>query len=559
MIRNLYIENYALIEKLNLSLFDGFSTITGETGAGKSIILGALSLLRGQRADTKAIKNGAKKCVVEARFAVAGYGLDDFFADNDLDFDGEECILRREITAAGKSRAFVNDTPVQLATLKAIGEKLVDIHSQHQNLLVNNENFLLGILDIIGAAKNTLDIYQTLYKDMVKAGRERDEAVEMAAKARQEEDFIRYQYDQLVEAALDDPDEVALLEEESEMLAHAEDIKVALFKSANGMSGDGESNVLSILHECLSSVASVESVFPKVEDVYSRLNSCYIEIKDIANDIESLAETVDYDPQRLQWVDDRLNTIYSLLKKNRVETLGELIALRDSYKQKLQLVENSDEALAAVNLRYQQAMEKAQKAAETLTELRCGVARTLEKKMVEMLQPLGMPNVKFSVELSDTPSLGINGKDKVEFMFSANKNAPVQNLASIASGGEIARVMLSLKALIAGAVKMPTIIFDEIDTGVSGSIAEKMARIMKMMGNANRQVISITHLPQIAAMGKYHYKVYKTDNSEATVSHIKMLDESERVGEIANMLSGEVLTDAAMENARELLRTAAAD
>lgn len=551
MLQSLYIQNYALIDKLDISFTSGFSVITGETGAGKSIILGAIGLLLGQRADVKAIKNGASKCIVEAKFRIATYGLEDFFAENDIEYDPEECIIRREIGINGKSRAFINDTPASLAQMKVLGEKLIDIHSQHQNLLLNKEGFQLNILDILAQDGKQLDNYHKIYSDYKQICKELDDFIGQAEKSRQDEDYIRFQLEQLKEAGLKE-NEQKILEQEAETLSHAEDIKASLYKAKQLVDND-EGGTLLQSRECIQTLQNISNVYSPAAEWVERLQSCYIELKDIAHDLSNAEEGIEFNPSRLDYVNERLNLIYNLQQKHHTDNIEDLLKLQQTYEEELESITSFDEHIAELNRKkdtlYRQVMEQA----KILTETRSVAARHIEEHMKSLLVPLGMPNVRFAVELNPRKEPDAKGMDSVNFLFSANKNGSLQNVASIASGGEIARVMLSLKAMIAGAVKLPTIIFDEIDTGVSGSIAEKMALIMQDMGRQNRQVISITHLPQIAARGTAHYKVYKEDTDSGTNSHIRLLTAEERVREIANMLSGTTLTEAAINNARSLL------
>lgn len=551
MLQSLYIQNYALIDKLDISFTSGFSVITGETGAGKSIILGAIGLLLGQRADVKAIKNGASKCIVEAKFRIATYGLEDFFAENDIEYDPEECIIRREIGINGKSRAFINDTPASLAQMKVLGEKLIDIHSQHQNLLLNKEGFQLNILDILAQDGKQLDNYHKIYSDYKQICKELDDFIGQAEKSRQDEDYIRFQLEQLKEAGLKE-NEQEILEQEAETLSHAEDIKASLYKAKQLVDND-EGGTLLQTRECIQTLQNISNVYSPAAEWVERLQSCYIELKDIAHDLSNAEEGIEFNPSRLDYVNERLNLIYNLQQKHHTDNIEDLLKLQQTYEEELESITSFDEHIAELNRKkdtlYRQVMEQA----KILTETRSVAARHIEEHMKSLLVPLGMPNVRFAVELNPRKEPDAKGMDSVNFLFSANKNGSLQNVASIASGGEIARVMLSLKAMIAGAVKLPTIIFDEIDTGVSGSIAEKMALIMQDMGRQNRQVISITHLPQIAARGTAHYKVYKEDTDSGTNSHIRLLTAEERVREIANMLSGTTLTEAAINNARSLL------
>ena len=551
MLQSIHIQNYALIENLDIDFHAGFSVITGETGAGKSIILGAIGLLLGQRADLKAIKVGAAKCVVEARFDVARYQLESFFAENDLEYDSEECILRRELYASGKSRAFINDSPVSLVQMKELGEKLVDVHSQHQNLLLNREDFQMNVLDILAKDETELSIYQSLYADYRQVSFELENCIAQAEKNRQDEDYIRFQVEQLEEANLH-PNEQEQLEEEAETLSHAEDIKRGLYK-VDMLIASGDTNLLSGMKECMQTLQGVSRVYAPAQEWMERLDSCLVELKDLSHEVSNAAERVEFNPSRLEEVNERLNLLYSLQQKHHVSSIEELMAIEENFRSQLDAIISSDDRIFELTERKKALYEKVVSQASVLSKLRQKAAEGIENQMQAYLVPLGMPNVRFVVELTSRNEPNSKGMDNVTFLFSANKNGSLQQVASIASGGEIARVMLSLKAMIAGAVKLPTIIFDEIDTGVSGSIAEKMALIMHEMGQADRQVISITHLPQIAARGAVHYKVYTEDTETGTNSYLLRLNEEERINEIANMLSGSTLTEAALNNARALL------
>ena len=551
MLQSIHIQNYALIESLDIDFHSGFSVITGETGAGKSIILGAIGLLVGQRADIKAIKNGATKCIVEARFNVASYQLESFFEEHELENEGEECILRRELYASGKSRAFINDTPASLAQMKELGEKLIDVHSQHQNLLLNQENFQLNVLDILAHDEKELQLYKEIYSNYKKVSRKLTDILEQADKNSQDEDYIRYQAEQLEEANLQEGEQEEL-EQEAETLSHAEEIKASLYKVDACMSSD-EMALLTLTKDCIQTLQGISRVYGQAQDWIERLNSCHIELKDLSHEIANAGEEVEFNPTRLDYVNERLNLIYTLQKKHRVSSVEELISLAQEFRGKLDAITSYDDKIQELTKQKEDLYNKVLAQAQVLTEYRLKSAKEIEQQMEGYLIPLGMPNVRFAVELSNKKEPDAHGLDNVTFLFSANKNGTLQNVASIASGGEIARVMLSLKAMIAGAVKLPTIIFDEIDTGVSGSIAEKMALIMQEMGQANRQVISITHLPQIAAKGSTHYKVYKEDTETGTNSHIRQLNQEERIHEIANMLSGATMTEAALNNAKALL------
>ena len=551
MLQSIHIQNYALIESLDIDFHSGFSVITGETGAGKSIILGAIGLLVGQRADIKAIKTGSNKCIVEARFNISSYQLEAFFEEHDLEYEDGECILRRELLASGKSRAFINDTPASLAQMKVLGEKLIDVHSQHQNLLLNHEDFQLGVIDILANDEEQLTAYKALYQDYKRTSRELAQLIEQAEKSRQDEDYISFQVNQLEEANLQSGEQEEL-EQEAETLSHAEDIKASLYKVDQLMASD-DTTLLSVTKECMQALQGISRVFAPAQEWIDRLESCYIELKDLANDVSSAGEDVEFNPSRLEFVNDRLNLIYTLQQKHHVSSVDELIAIAKGLRTQLDAITSSDDRIQELTRQKEDLYNKVKASARLLTDMRTIAAQEIEKQMQAYLVPLGMPNVRFAVELTPRKEPDATGMDYVNFLFSANKNGTLQQVASIASGGEIARVMLSLKAMIAGAVKLPTIIFDEIDTGVSGSIAEKMAFIMQDMGQADRQVISITHLPQIAARGAHHYKVYKEDTETGTNSHIRPLTHEERINEIANMLSGATLTEAALNNAKALL------
>lgn len=552
MLRSLYIQNYALIEKLDISFEQGFSVITGETGAGKSIILGAIGLLLGQRADVKSIRTGATKCIIEARFDISNYHMQPFFEENELDYE-DECILRRELYASGKSRAFINDTPAQLAQMKELGEQLIDIHSQHQNLLLNKEGFQLNVLDLLAHDEPALSAYQAAYKQWKQAQNDLDRLLERAARDKADEDYIRFQWEQLEEAHLTKGEQEEL-EQEAETLSHAEDIKASLYRT-DQLFNNEEGGLLSNLKECCNVMTELQAVYPAAEEWANRLESSYIELKDIADEVSDREEQVEFNPTRLDEVNERLNLIYSLQQKHRMDTVDELMALRDDYATRLASISSSDEEIETLKKRCGELQSEVRRQAAGLTEARREAAREVERQMAARLVPLGMPNVRFVVDMGERKEPGLHGMDTVTFLFSANKNGTLQNISSVASGGEIARVMLSVKAMIAGAVKLPTIVFDEIDTGVSGEIADRMADIMQEMANNDRQVISITHLPQIASRGRAHYKVYKKDNETETNSHIRRLTDEERVEEIAHMLSGATLTEAALNNARALLKT----
>ena len=550
MLRQLYIKNFTLIDELNIQLYPGFSVITGETGAGKSIILGAIGLLLGNRADTKSIKAGRSKCIIEAHFDLSRYHMEQFFIDNNIDVDADDTIIRRELTAAGKSRAFINDTPVSLTKMRELGEQLVDIHSQHQNLLLQKEDFQLNVVDIIAQDYKQKKAYQTAYQAYHKANNRLEQLKAEIAKNKENEDFLRFQFKELDEAKLQ-KEELSQLEQEAETLSHSEDIKTALYQADNQLSGEDES-ILDKLKNVANHLHDIDEVYPDVKEYAERIDSSYIELKDIAQEVNCLVDSVDFDPNRLDDINNRLDTLYSLMQKFHVENMEELILTRDHLEKQLSHIDNSDEDVKQLEDEVENLRGKAHQLAQELTAIRKKAAKKVEEEMKKRLIPLGIPNVRFDISLTEKP-LGADGTDKVSFLFSANKSTPLQPVSQVASGGEIARVMLSLKAMISGAVKLPTIIFDEIDTGVSGKIADKMAEIMNEMGHHERQVLSITHLPQIAAMGSHHYKVYKEETQEGTISHMTELSPEERVSEIAQMLSGSDVSQAALANAQELL------
>lgn len=551
MLQQLYIRNFTLIDELDIELRPGFSVITGETGAGKSIILGAIALLLGQRADSKAIKQGSDRCIIEAHFDLTRYQLKPFFDENDIDYDASDCIIRRELTAAGKSRAFVNDTPVALSLLKELGDMLVDVHSQHQNLLLGKQDFQLEVIDTIAQDQALLNEYQQTFAAYHEKQRQLQALQEEMERNKQNLDFLQFQYEELTNVQLVE-DEQEKLEQQREMMTHSEDIKTALYETNQHLVAD-EQGILSRLRKSLSAIHTITKVYPTSEDWIERMESCQIELKDIAQDVEARLEDIDFNPAELERINQRLDKIYDLQKKYHAETIAELIQQRDELKRQLSQIENSDEALASLQNELDVLKKKCLQQAETLTKLRQKASKEIERQMRERLVPLGMPNVRFEVKVNKA-ELHKSGQDDIAFLFSANTSSPLQPISQVASGGEIARVMLSLKAMISGAVKLPTIIFDEIDTGVSGKIAERMAEIMKEMGANDRQVISITHLPQIAALGTTHYRVSKEETATGTTSKMQMLSNDERIHEIAQMLSGSDITAAAIQNAKELLK-----
>lgn len=549
MLRHLYINNYTLIGHLDIDLHEGFSVITGETGAGKSILLGALGLLLGQRADSKSIKAGEKKCVVEGTFDTTGINLETIFNENDIDFNQNECIIRRELTDQGKSRAFVNDTPVALSILREIGARLIDIHSQHQNLLMGNEGFLINTLDSLANNSDLLQSYRAAFEHHDKLRHELQTLTEQAGKDEAEREFLQFQLQQIDEARLQS-DEQEALESEQEQLSHVEEIKTALYSVSARLNAD-EHNPINDLRNDAHTLAAISHVYAPAEELAERLESMRIELSDIAAEVESHTETVDFDPQRLQTIEQRLDTIYTLQRKFHVDTIDELLQQAEDFRKQLNFITHSDEIIAEKKQQLAQAEKAMLQAAKSLSQSRKTAAEKLNHDILLRVQQLGMPNAKLQMTFSPKQPAA-NGIDQVELLFSANKNNPPRNVSLVASGGEIARLMLALKSVIAKNKELATVIFDEIDTGVSGTMAEKMGQTMAQMAS-HCQVVCITHLPQIAALGTYHYRVLKTEDDVQTETHISLLTTEERIGEVANMLSGEQTTVAAISNAKELL------
>lgn len=550
MLKHLNISNYALIDTLDIDLHRGFSVITGETGAGKSIILGAIGLLLGQRADGKALRDASKKCVIEAHFDISRYGMQSWFDEEELEYDDEDCIIRRELSPQGKSRGFINDTPVTLTQMRELGEKLIDVHSQHQNLLLRKENFQLNVVDIMASNEKERAEYAAAYSQLKEAERELEELQKSIENSRTEEDYMRYQLNELQTAALRE-DEQEELEQEQETASHTEEIKTALYEVTTLLSGEDGAAVEQV-RQAEGKLGSAAAIYPKVTELSERLDSLYVELKDIATDIEAESERIEFNPERLAYVTERLNTIYSLEHKYHTDDIAGLLREQERLQTLLNGIDNSDEVLKEKRETVRQLTDIANKKADKLTATRKQAAKKIEAETKRSLEALGMPGVEFCIDIKAS-TLSPEGQDKVAYLFSANKGMALRPVAEVASGGEIARLMLSLKAMISGAVKLPTIIFDEIDTGVSGRIAEQMGNIMHRMGEAERQVISITHLPQIAARGTYHYKVEKKNLSDSTSTMMRQLTKEERIDEIAQMLSGADITDAARRNAKMLL------
>ena len=553
MLKKLDIRNFTLIDHLEMALYPGFSVITGETGAGKSIVIGAIGLLLGNRADAKQVKRGCDKCIIEATFDLSIYHSDvlkDFFEDNDLDYEPEECLLRREVNANGKSRAFINDTPVTLALMRELGEQLIDVHSQHQNLLLSKEDFQLNVVDIIARDRQQLADYRAAFAEYRSAQRRLEELREQIATSRDNEDFLRFQQKELSEANLASGEQEQL-EQEAELMSHAEDIKRALHEADNGLSGD-DTGIVNLTRSIAAQLRSVADVYPEAQELAERLESCFVELKDISQEIASKVDDVEYDPQRFNLITQRLDTIYTLQQKFHVQTVDELLDRLNGINAQLDNIDNSDEELQELERSVEKLHAVCVEKAAVLTDMRRKSATMVEQELSKLLVPLGIPKVRFKVEVLPA-DLSTNGADKVMFLFSANSSTDMQPVSQVASGGEIARVMLSLKAMISKAIGLPTIIFDEIDTGVSGRVAEQMAHIMRDMGKANRQVLCITHLPQIAAAGSTHYKVAKQETEQGTVSTMTQLSDEQRVTEIAQMLSGSDVSQAAVDNAKSLL------
>lgn len=553
MLKKLDIRNFTLIDHLEMALYPGFSVITGETGAGKSIVIGAIGLLLGNRSDAKQVKRGCDKCIIEATFDLSIYHSDvlkDFFEDNDLDYEPEECLLRREVNANGKSRAFINDTPVTLALMRELGEQLIDVHSQHQNLLLSKEDFQLNVVDIIARDRQQLADYRAAFTELRSAQRRLEELREQIATSRDNEDFLRFQQKELSEANLASGEQEQL-EQESELMSHAEDIKRALHEADYGLSGD-DTGIVNLTRSIAAQLRSVADVYPEAQEFAERLESCFVELKDISQEIASKVDDVEYDPQRFNLITQRLDTIYTLQQKFHVQTVDELLDRLNGINAQLDNIDNSDEELQELERSVEKLHAVCVEKAVVLTDMRRKSATVVEQELSKLLVPLGIPKVRFKVEVSPA-DLSTNGADKVMFLFSANSSTDMQPVSQVASGGEIARVMLSLKAMISKAIGLPTIIFDEIDTGVSGRVAEQMAHIMRDMGEANRQVICITHLPQIAAAGSTHYKVAKQETEQGTVSTMTQLSDEQRITEIAQMLSGSDVSQAAVDNAKSLL------
>ncbi|HOO98732.1 MAG TPA: DNA repair protein RecN [Bacteroidales bacterium] len=552
MLVKLYVQNYALIRELDIELENGLTIITGETGAGKTILLGALSLILGNRADTSVLLEKSEKCVVEGTFRIEEYDLAEFFNYNELDYDAL-AILRREINPAGKSRAFINDTPVNLSVLKELGDRLIDIHSQHQTLMLHENTFQMNVIDSFAGTLSLLDDYQKIYRRYRSLKKDYDDARSRITQNQSDFEYFSFQLDQLEKAKLVEGEQEEL-EKEQELLNHAEEIKIGL-GTASGLLSSESDSILARLREVKNILQKIRDFLPEAEHVSDRTDSVWIELNDLAGEIEKMAFTVDADPGRLLVVNDRLDALYSLISKHRVSGIPELIALREEIRKNVSTLALGDEKLAEMEKLLTAEHEKLSQMAAILSEKRKSVLPDVEKKITELLKNLGMPNARFRISLSHPDGFSSSGTDHADFLFSANKQVEPENLAKTASGGELSRVMLSLKSLLTRNINLPTIIFDEIDSGVSGEVADKVGRILAGMGKY-MQVINITHLPQVAARGYRHYHVYKDDTGDSTITRVKRLSDDERILEVARLLSGSEITDSSLNNARELIRSA---
>ena len=550
MLKHISIRNFALIERVEVDFSTGFSVITGETGHGKSVFLGAISVLLGQRSDAKSIREGADRCVIEGCFDISGFAMQEWFGENDLDYDNK-CIVRREVAASGRSRAFVNDTPVSVAQLKELGARLMDIHSQHQNLLLGDRNYQLRVLDTLSGNKSLLDGYTERYEDYRSLNSELKKLKETLESSRRDEEWLRFQLDELEAAKLTDG-ELESLEQEMSELSHSEEIQAALYGACSGIDGEGNS-LVQALRESANALSRISSHYSAAGELAERLENCYIELKDCCSEMEQRAGRVQYSPDRLEYVERRLAMIYDLQKKHRVESVSALLALAADFAERLERIECGDDDVKALERRIGALEKELARLAGEITDVRKASAQRLQTEMVASLVNLGMPMIRFEVNFAATDGFTPMGCDVITFLFSANSSSTLQPLSDVASGGEMARVMLALKSLVASSTCQPTLIFDEVDTGVSGVLAERMGRMMQQMGCANRQVLSITHLPQVAALGSRHYKVHKEETVNGTVTDIVELKQQERVREIAQMMSGEVLTDAAINAANLML------
>lgn len=549
MLQSLNVHNYALINELTIDLNKGLNIITGETGAGKSILMGALSLILGQRADTSVLKDKARKCIVEAKFNIKPYRLKSFFDAHDLDYD-DNTIIRREIADNGKSRAFINDTPVNLSVLKDLSTHLVDIHSQHESLLLGDENFQMALVDSFAGHHALLHQYYEKYEEYHQVQSEYNRLMSNAEKAKSDLDYLQFQYDQLEALKLIEGEQEEL-EEELEKLNHAEEIKLNLSKSYQ-LLNEEEFSILSNLKEAKNALSAIAKYLKESEDLNERMESAYIELQDIGNEIEQLNESIEYDPSRIEFIRERLDSIYAQQQKHKVATVGELMQIKTDLEIQIENINSYDFRSEELKTQLEVKKNELIQLAQQISKNRKQIIPGLEHKITRTLVLLGMPNAAFKIKQVPVDEFLPTGTEMIKFMFSANKNVDPEEIEKVASGGEISRLMLSLKSILVENKTLPTIIFDEIDAGTSGEIADKMGIIIKQM-SSKMQVINITHLPQIASKADFHYLVYKKDNHQTTNTYIKLLDKGERVNEIAKMLSGKELTDAAIENAKVLI------
>lgn len=547
MLQSLYIKNFVLIKELDLNFGRGFSVITGETGAGKSILLGALSLVLGARSETKYISEGHDKCIIEATFEIGPYQLQSFFEENDLDYS-DTCILRRELHRSGKTRQFLNDSPVSASVLKTLSSLFIDIHSQHENLLIKDSKFQLQVVDTFAQNQALLAKYQDVFGQYKQTTQQLEESIALSEKAQSESDYLQYQFDQLEKAHLK-ASELQELEAENEVLEHAHEIKSTLYQVESLL--QNERGVVSLLKEAESKLASIASYADEYNQWTNRIAEAYIDLKDLASDINHAAERIEANPAQLQANQERLDTLYTLLQKHKVNQVEELIELRDKLQEQLQQWGNNDEKIAALRKQQTLLLQEVEKQAALLHEQRVEAANRISPLLEGLLHDLGMQQATVQVQVQGNQPLSLNGKDSIEFLYAPTKNSSLQAAGKIASGGEISRFMLCIKYLMADCSNLPTLIFDEIDTGISGETASLMGSMLQKMSN-HAQIICITHLPQIAAMGKEHYFVRKTD-TETTQTEVTQLTEDERITAIARMLSGTNISDAAIQNAQDLL------
>ena len=552
MLKEIHIKNYVLIDRLDIEFKEGFSVMTGETGAGKSIILGAMNLLLGARADSRTILQGADKCTIEGIFSISGYGLEPFFTENGLDFDPDDTILRRELLLSGKSRAFINDTPVSISQLRDLASRLIDIHSQHQNLALGTQSFQTQVVDTIACNQTVKTDYECCFDKWVSLSNELKRLQAEYESDTTDRSYLEYQLESLEKARLTDGEQEEL-EQDAEILEHAEEIKQELFRASELMEGSEDGGAVQALKSALQSLRTAQKNYPAASELTDRLDSCLIELRDIAATTADAVQEINFDPVRLEQVNERLDLIYSLEKKHKKDSISGLLELAASIKARLDRSDSYQEDIEKLKVQVESARTAMQNAAQELTDTRKKASTIIEKDIRDLLIPLGIPNVQFAVSIAESDKYDRSGHDELKFMFSANKSVPMQEISAVASGGEISRVMLSVKSLLAGVRTLPTVIFDEIDTGVSGAVAQKMALLMEQMAAKGRQVLAITHLPQIASLGKMHYKVYKTDENDATRTRITLLSYQERINEIAAMMSGSQLTQAALDNAKALI------